>query len=136
MFTLKLSFDPRERDHKKNLELVNAALDTMKLSEINIKNIKSYTAATETFDKEGKSTSKQYFFGFDEIELECKQENGEDLQVYQMDAVSFPKEEAKNNEEFHDFWVKEHPDRLMRTLTKYGGDKYISYVLFHHEKKK
>ena len=53
-----------------------------------------------------------------------------------MDAVSFPKEEAKNNEEFHDFWVKEHPDRLMRTLTQYGGDKYISYVLFHHEKKK
>ena len=29
MFTLKLSFDPRERDYKKNLELVNAALDTM-----------------------------------------------------------------------------------------------------------
>ena len=57
MFTLKLLFDPRERDYKKNLELVNAALDTIKLSEINIKNIKSYTAAKETFDKEGKSTS-------------------------------------------------------------------------------
>ena len=136
MFTLKLSFNPQERDHKKNLELVNAALDTMKLSEINIKNIKSYTAATETFDKEGKSTSKQYFFGFDEIELECKQENGKNLHVYQMDAVSFPKEEAKNNEEFRVFWVKEHPDRVMRTLTQYGGDKYISYVLFHHEKNK
>ena len=72
MFTLKLSFNPQERDHKKNLELVNAALDTMKLSEINIKNIKSYTAATETFDKDGKSTSKNYFFGFDEIEFICK----------------------------------------------------------------
>ena len=117
MFTLKLSFNPQEGDYKKNLELVNAALDTMKLSEINIKNIKSYTAAKETFDKEGKSTSKEYFFGFNEIELECKQKNGEDLQVYQMDAVSFPEEEAKNNEEFHDFWVKEHPDRVMRTLT-------------------
>ena len=136
MFTLKLSFNPQEWDRKKNLELVNAALDTMKLSEINIKNIKSYTATTETFDKDGKSTSKNYFFGFDEIELECKQENGKNLYVYKMDAVSFPKEEAKNNEEFHDFWVKEHPDRLMRTLTQYGGDKYISYVLFHHEKKK
>ena len=108
----------------------------MKLSEINIKNIESYTAAKETFDEDGKSTSKNYFFGFDEIELECKQENGKNLYVYKMDAVSFPKEEAKNNEEFHDFWVKEHPDRLMRTLTQYGGDKYISYVLFHHEKKK
>ena len=136
MFTLKLSFNPQERDHKKNLELVNAALDTMKLSEISIKNIKSYTATTETFDKDGKSTSKNYFFGFDEIELECKQENGKNLYVYKMDAVSFPKEEAKNNEEFRVFWVKEHPDRVMRTLTQYGGDKYISYVLFHHEKKK
>ena len=65
-----------------------------------------------------------------------RQENGKELHVYQMDAASFPKEEAKNNEEFHDFWVKEHPDRVMRTLTQYGGDKYISYVLFHHEKKK
>ena len=36
----------------------------------------------------------------------------------------------------YDFWVKEHPDRVMRTLTQYGGDKYISYVVFHHEKKK
>ena len=136
MFTLKLSFNPQERDHKKNLELVNAALDTMKLSEISIKNIKSYTATTETFDKDGKSTSKNYFFGFDEIELECKQENGKNLYVYKMDAVSFPKVEAKNNEEFRVFWVKEHPDRVMRTLTQYGGDKYISYVVFHHEKKK
>ncbi len=64
MFTLKLSFDPRERDHKKNLELVNAALDTMKLSEINIKNIESYTVATETFDEDGKSNFKKIFLWF------------------------------------------------------------------------
>ena len=136
MFTLKLSFEPRERDYKKNLELVNAALDTIKLSEINIKNIESYTAAGETFDEDGKSTSKKYFFGFDEIEFICKQENGKDLHVYQMDAASFPKEEAKNNKEFHDFWEKWHPNRVMRFLAKYEFDKYISYVLFHHEKKK
>ena len=53
-----------------------------------------------------------------------------------MDAASFPKEEAKNNKEFHDFWEKGHPNRVMRFLAKYECDKYISYVLFHHEKKK
>ena len=65
-----------------------------------------------------------------------RQENGKELHVYQMDAASFPKEEAKNIEEFQVFWVKEHPDRVMRTLDQFEGDKYISYALLHHEKKK
>ena len=65
-----------------------------------------------------------------------RQENGKELHVYQMDAASFPKEEAKNNKEFHDLWEKWHPNRVMRFLAKYECDKYISYVLFHHEKKK
>ena len=58
MFTLKLSFNPQERDHKKNLELVNAALDTMKLSEINIKNIKSYTVQQKPLMKMGNQLQK------------------------------------------------------------------------------
>ena len=115
---MSLSFSPTLREYKKNLELVNAALDTMKLSEIEIKKIEDYIVTKQTFNK-GELAHTYYDLGFDSIEILCTQnENENDLHIFQISIVAFPKEEDKTTQEFHALWSKEHPDRVIRQMIK------------------
>ena len=72
--------------YKHNLEMLNAALDTMKLSEIEIKNIPGYVVTHQNFNIKGQIISTNYDYGFDKIDLICKQRLGKDLQIFQIDT--------------------------------------------------
>ena len=132
-FTMTLEFDPSKRECKKNLELVNSALESMKLSEIEIKTAQDYIMTKQTFDK-GVLDSTSYFYGFDKIQLICTQRRDEDLHIFQIDAAAFSKENLTGPEEFVVLWRKEHPDRLLRQMTTLSMGKNIAYILFHWDK--
>ena len=69
---MSFSFDRSKREYKKNLEIVNTALDSMKLSEIEIKKVEDYIVTSHNYNK-GELASINFYYGFDSIELLCKQ---------------------------------------------------------------
>ena len=134
MFTITLTFP--QRDYKKCIEIINSALDNMKLSEVKISNAKTYFFFEEHFSENGEVTSTDCEFGFDMIELKCKNDDENSLHVYQMGVASFPKSEDKSYDEFHDLWSQEHPDRAMRNLVRFFSEDCVSFAFLHHEKAK
>ena len=132
---MNLSFDPSIRDYKKNLEMLNAALDTMLLSDIEITKVNGYTATTQKFNKVGEVTSTLYSFGFDKIEIICMQKPKEELHIFQIDVAAFPKEKAPDTQELFNSWRKEHPDRKIRQIICYSFGKNIGFILVHYENK-
>ena len=132
-FTITLEFDPSKREYKKNLELVNEILDTLKLSEIKIKAVDDYIMTKQTFDK-GKLASTNYDYGFDKIQLLCTQKIDEDLHIFQMDVAAFSKENLSIPNEFVSLWLKEHPDRLLRQMIKFSMGNHFVFIFFHTDK--
>ena len=114
-FKMSFDFDPSKREYKKNLEIVNAALDTMKVSKLEIENIQGYIVIKKTFN-EGELASINYDYGFDKIEFICKQSDDKGLHVFRMDVAAFSGEKF-NSEEFVAQWSKEHPDRILRLMS-------------------
>ena len=88
---MSFSFDPSIRMYKHNLEMLNAALDTMKLSEIEIKNIQGYVVTRQNFNIKGQVSSTNQDYGIDKIDLICKQRLGKDLHIFQVDTAAFPR---------------------------------------------
>ena len=80
---MSFDFDPSKREYKNNLEIVNAALDKMKLSELVIENIQSYIVIKKTFN-EGELASTNYDCGFDKIEFIRR-----GLYIFRMDVAAF-----------------------------------------------
>lgn len=99
---MNLSFDPSVREYKKNLELVNEALNTMKSSEIEIKSIQDYIVAKQTLNK-GELDKTYYDFGFDKIEILFKKRFNEELHIFQVDTAAFPKEQSPPSQLFFEF---------------------------------
>ena len=132
-FIMTLEFDASKRECKKNLELVNSALESMKLSEIEIKTAQDYIMTKQTFDK-GILDSTNYYYGFDKIQLFCTQRRDEDLHIFQIDAAAFSKENLTDPEEFVVLWRKEHPDRLLRQMATLSMGKSIAYILLYWDK--
>lgn len=131
MFTLSFDFERGEED---SLEQLNASLSSMRLSSLNIKDSDGYLLTKTTF-KDGIPTGKSYSYGFDRIELECRQEDGEELYAWQIDAEAFPAGEIATSDSYHDRWCARHPGRVMRTLTQIGFDTADAFVVTHHERK-
>ena len=123
---MTLEFDPSKRECRKNLELVNATLDSLKLSEIEIKTTQGYIMTRQTFDK-GKLASTNYDYGFDKIQLLCMQRRDEDLHIFQMDVAAFSKENLSDHKEFVALLLKEHPNRLLRQMTKLSCFYLVSH---------
>ena len=132
-FTMTLEFDGSKRQCRKNLELVNATLDTLKLSQIEIKAVDDYIMTQQTFDK-GKLASTNYDYGFDKIQLICTQKCDEDLHIFQMDVAAFSKENLNGPKEFVAQWLKEHPNRSLRQMTKLSMKNNLAFILFHTDK--
>ena len=139
MFTITFKFDSSKREYIKNLEQINAALDTLKLSDMSISEFNGYVVQRTLYDKEGKESSINYYYGFDMIEFECKQEESESLNVYQLECKVFPKDKILLDQNFHRVWSKEHQDRVIRNMIISSYEKSDAYIFIHHkrnEKKK
>ena len=133
---MSFSFDPSIRMYKHNLEMLNAALDTMKLSEIEIKNIQGYVVTRQNFNIKGQVSSTNYDYGIDKIDLICKQRLGKDLHIFQIDTAAFPRVFYENIEpnEFVELWRKEHPDRLVQQMRRTSYENHIVYIIIHYDK--
>ena len=133
---MSFSFDPSIRMYKHNLEMLNAALDTMKLSEIEIKNIQGYVVTRQNFNVKGQVSSTNYDYGFDKIDLICKQRLGKDLHIFQVDTAAFPRIFYENIEpkEFIDLWHREHPDRSVQHMIRTSYENHIAYIVVHYDK--
>ena len=123
--------------YKHNLEMVNAALDTMKLSEIEIKNIQGYVVTRQNFNIKGQVSSTNYDYGFDKIDLICTQRLNKDLHIFQIDTAAFPRIFYENIDpsEFIKLWLKEHPDRLVQQMRRTSYENHIAYILIHYDKR-
>jgi hypothetical protein len=132
---MSLSFDPSKRMYKHNLEMLNAALKSMKLSEIEIKDIQDYVVTRQTFNK-GELNSINYDYGFDRIDLLCKQRVGKELHIFQIDTAAFPRtaNEDLDFQAFLQLWRKEHPDRLIHQMIKLSYQYAIAFIFIHYEK--
>ena len=121
--------------YKHNLEMLNAALNTMKLSEIEIKDIQDYVVTRQTFNK-GELNSINYDYGFDRIDLLCKQRVGKELHIFQIDTAAFPRtaNEDLDFQAFLQLWRKEHPDRLIHQMIRLSYEHAIALILLHYEK--
>ena len=115
MFTITFKFDSSKREYKKNFDQINAALDTLKLSKMSISESNGYFIQKILYD-EGKESAIIYDYGFNMIKFECKQEENESLNVYQLGYKVFPKDKALLFLEFHRKWSKEHQDRVIRNM--------------------
>ena len=132
---MNLSFDPSKRMYKHNLDMLNAALNTMKLSEIEIKDIQDYVVTRQTFNK-GELNSINYDYGFDRIDLVCKQRVGKDLHIFQINAAAIPRtaNEDLDSQKFFELWRKEHPDRLIHQMIKLSYQYAIAFIFIRYEK--
>ena len=134
MFTIAFKFDSSRREYNKNLEQINAALDTLKLSEMSISESNGFFVEKILYD-EGKESAIIYDYGFDMIKFECKQEENESLNVYQLGCKVLPKDKALPFQEFHRVWSKEHQDRVIRNMIQYSNGHYDAYIFVHHKRK-
>ena len=132
---MNLSFDPSKRMYKHNLKMLNAALNTMKLSEVEIKDIQDYVVTRQTFNK-GELNSINYDYGFDKIDLLCKQRMGKELHIFQIDTAAFPRtaNEDLDSQKFFQLWRQEHPDRLIHQMIRLSYEHAIAFILLHYEK--
>ena len=133
MFTITFEFDSSRREYNKNLEQINAALDTIKLSEMSISESNGFFVEKILYD-EGKESSIIYDYGFDMIKFECKQEENESLNVYQLGCKVLPKDKALPFQEFHRVWSKEHQDRVIRNMIISSYEKSDAYIFIHHKR--
>ena len=134
MFTITFEFDSSRREYNKNLEQINAALDTIKLSEMSISESNGFFVEKILYD-EGKESAIIYDYGFDMIKFECKQEENESLNVYQLGCKVLPKDKALPFQEFHRVWSKEHQDRVIRNMIQYSNRQNDVYIFVHHKRK-
>ena len=135
MFTISLSFDPLKRDFKKNLQYINSVLDNLKLSSLEIKDSNGFFVKMKKYDTNENVTSINYDYGFDNIEFECKQEDGENLYIYQIDVVVFSIGKVHSPDEFVSQWRKDHPNRILRSMDNLLHENSEAFILLHHEKK-
>ena len=84
---------------------------------------------------EGKESAIIYDYGFDMIKFECKQEENESLNVYQLGCKVLPKDKALPFQEFHRVWSKEHQDRVIRNMIQYSNRQNDVYIFVHHKRK-
>ena len=122
--------------YKHNLLMLNAALKSMKLSEIEIKDIQDYVVTRQTYNDKGEVSSINYDYGFDKIDLLCKQRVNEDLHIFQMDTAAIPKtaNEDLDSRIFFELWRKEHPDRLIKQMIKLSYKYAIAFIFLHFGK--
>lgn len=144
-FQMIFKFDPKIRAFIKNLENINSALKNLRVSQIHLQDFEGYVVSQTIFGKNNEESSTKYFYGLDAVALECKQEEGEDIHVYQIETAAFPKNSDillkdenvfELNEPFHAKWTKEHPERVIREMLKLSYEKAEVYLLLHHERKK
>ena len=135
MFTITFKFDPSKREYIKNFEQINAALDNLKLSEMSISESNGYFVEKILYD-EGKESAIIYDYGFYMIKFECKQEENESLNVYQLGYKVLPKDKALLFLEFHRVWSKEHQDRVIRNMIQHSYKEYDVYIFVHHKREK
>ena len=134
MFIISLSFEPSKRDFKKNLKNINSVLDNLKLSSLEIKNNKGFVVKMKKYDTTRNVTLTNFDYGFDNIEFECKQEDGENLYIYQIDVVAFSIEKVLSPEEFVNQWKKAHPKRIVSSMNNLSYENSEVFILLHHEK--
>ena len=134
MFRMSFDFEDRNYDNQ-DLQVVNAALASMRLSDLKMEDSDGYLATREVYDQETNQLKEtKYNYGFDRLTFACDADEDEDLHAWQVDVQTFPKGEVSSTHAFHDMWCNEHPDRAMRTLAQYSYDNADVYVVLHHEK--
>ena len=131
MYTMSFEF---ERGEENSVAQLNAALASMRLSSLDIKQSDGYMITKKTFDKNQQVTSVELGYGFDSIELECGQEEGEALHSWQFDVEVLPKGEVNGGNAYHDHWCAMHPDRVMRVMQQTGFDTADAFIVLYHER--
>ena len=126
-----ISFDSSKRMYKHNLLMLNAALKSMKLSEIEIKDIQDYVVTCQTFNDKGEVSFINYDYGFDKIDLLCNQRVNKDLHIFQMDTAAIPRtaNEDLDSQAFFQLWRKEHPDLLIQQMIKLSYKYANAFIL-------
>lgn len=130
MFTMSFDF---ERGEENSIAQLNAALASMRLSGLAVKQRDGYMITRKTFDKNEQVTSVELGYGFDSIELECEQEKGEDLHSWQFDVEVLPKDDMNDGNAYHDRWCAMHPDCVMRMMQQSDFDTAYAFVVLYHE---
>ena len=131
MYTMSFEF---ERGEENSVAQLNAALASMRLSSLDIKQSDGYMITKKTFDKNQQVTSVELGYGFDSIKLECGQEEGEALHSWQFDVEVLPKGEVNGGNSYHDRWCAMHPDRVMRVMQQTGFDTADAFIVLYHER--
>lgn len=133
MFSMTFNFGDRDMAE---MDYVNKALAGMRLSALEVEDSDGYLAVSTSYDPEThEPTMITYRYGLDHLTLNCEADDGDDLYTWQMDAKAFPKGEISGSNAFHDLWCREHPDRIMRVLSKYDFNDADVFQVLHHEKK-
>ena len=130
MFTI--TFEIKRGDP--SVDLINSALSGMKLTGLSIKDSEGYLATTQQFNNEHELLSTVYRYGFDRMQLECAQDEGQKAHTWQIDTEAMPKDEIHDADMYHDLWCATHPDRLMRVLQMISFTDVNAFVVLHHEK--
>ena len=131
MFHMVFEFERGEEDC---LAVVNAALGGLRLSEVRIEDDDDYMATAVRY-RDDRPVSREYRYGYDRLTLACRQREGEERHVWQLDAVAFPRGRAIDSDEFHDRWCAAHPDRTMRMLRQIAFDNADAFVVLYHERR-
>ena len=132
MFSMILNFHDRRPE---NLQRVNAMLSAMPLSRVKARNVGGYLAVKTIFTgKAFRPVDVGYEYGLEELALLCMDEDPEDLHIWQVDVLVFPRGERPDMERVHDLWCDAHPDRVMRELIAQSFDSGDACVVMHHER--
>ena len=130
---MKFKFEFSDRDEM-DLKVMNCALGAMPLKDLELEEENGYLATRTTFDANENPIDVFYRYGFDNVTFSAEYEEDEP-EYYQVETTAYPKGTISNSTEFHDWWCKEHPDRVMRTLRQYGYESVDVYLVFHHQRK-
>lgn len=92
---------------------------------------KGYLVTCREFDPDGKEMSVTYRFGFDFLTLNCTMDTDSDGSRYQIAVEVVPDNE--NSDQLHQRWMKDYPDRKMRSQTVMhftNEKKKVSVILY------
>ena len=88
---------------------------------------------TTTTWKDNIPVGKSYSYGFDQIELECEQADGEDALSWQIDTEAFPDHRFAESGTYSVNWYGLHPGRMFRQIMEIGFDAGMSaFIVVSH----
>ena len=128
MFTISFDFNDHAESGPKQ---VSAALSHMYASSVSIRNIDGHITEARN-SQHGKSSSIEYAYELNCVELVIEQDASKGLYRWQLEAEAFPKQEAPNSNDYHNRWCAEHPDCVIHIFHQLSFSEAEAFTILYH----